>query len=169
MPTPITATSTTSFVASVTAKPNAEEIKQKKRDALAKARQAKADKKAIKEKPAPVYLEKKTNGKHEVRDWDSIDWHEIPFAEGNLLLGDLQRMWEHAAKVMQQRQVASDVVQCACGCNRTFPPSHACMSMARRDPKTLLPYNVYFATQECVRQHNRKTMGIPAGVEALPR
>lgn len=155
MPMPI-ATHTPPFAASVTAKPHADEIRQKKIDALAKERQAKADKKA-------------TNGKHEVRDWDLIDWHNIPMAEGNLLLGDLQRMWEHAAKVMQQRQVAADVVQCACGCNRTFPPSHACMSMARRDPKTLLPYNVYFATQECVRQHNRKTMGIPAGVEALPR
>src|SRR5262249_9770830 len=102
-------------------------------------------------------------------NWSAIDWHTIPVAEGTVLLSELQRTWEHAAKVMQQRQQAAQMVKCHCGCNRRLAPSQACMSKAMRDPATLLPYNVYFATQECVRQHNRKTMGLKPNEEALPR
>ena len=115
------------------------------------------------EKPAlPVSVAVPTN-------WSGIDWHTISLTEGTVLLSELQRTWEYAAKVMQQRQQAAEMVKCHCGCGRRLAPSQACMSKAMRDPATLLPYNVYFATQECVRQYNRKTMNIPVGTEALPR
>lgn len=99
----------------------------------------------------------------------TMDWHTVPVEDGVRALADLQRLWEHASKVMQQRQQALAIVACYCGCKRRLYPAQATMSMALRDPSTLLPYNVYFATQECVRQHNRKKMGLAPGVEALPR
>lgn len=90
-----------------------------------------------------------------------VDWHNIPVLEGNVLLGDLKEEFERAAKIMQQRQVAAEMVDCACGtCGRRFLPAQACMSQTKRDAKTLLPYNVYFATQECVRQQNKKQYGL---------
>lgn len=95
-----------------------------------------------------------------LRRW-GVDWHAIPVNEGNVLLGDLKEEFERAAKIMQQRQTASLMVECACGtCGRTFAPGMACMSRTLRDPKTLLPYNIYFATQECVRQQNKKQYGL---------
>lgn len=90
-----------------------------------------------------------------------VDWHNIPVPEGNVLLGDLKEEFERAAKIMQQRQVALSEVECACGtCGRHFLPALACMSRTLRDEKTLLPYNIYFATQECVRQQNKKQYGM---------
>lgn len=90
-----------------------------------------------------------------------VDWHNIPVPEGNVLLGDLKEEFERAAKIMQQRQVALSEVECACGiCGRRFLPALACMSRTLRDEKTLLPYNIYFATQECVRQQNKKQYGM---------
>lgn len=90
-----------------------------------------------------------------------VDWHNIPVPEGNVLLGDLKEEFERAAKIMQQRQVALSEVECACGtCGRRFLPALACMSRTLRDPATLLPYNIYFATQECVRQQNKKQYGL---------
>lgn len=90
-----------------------------------------------------------------------VDWHNIPVPDGNVLLGDLKEEFERAAKIMQQRQTAATMVECACGtCGRKFPPGQACMSRTLRDEKTLLPYNIYFATQECVRQQNKKQYGM---------
>lgn len=89
-----------------------------------------------------------------------VDWHNIPVPEGNVLLGDLKEEFERAAKIMQQRQTAALTVICACGCGRTLMPGQACMSRTLRDPATLLPYNIYFATQECVRQQNKKQYGL---------
>lgn len=89
-----------------------------------------------------------------------VDWHNIPVPEGNVLLGDLKEEFERAAKIMQQRQTAALTVICACGCGRTLMPGQACMSRTLRDPATLLPYNIYFATQECVRQQNKKQYGM---------
>lgn len=102
-------------------------------------------------------------------DFREVEWAEIPLEEGNRLLAVLQRDYEHALKVMQQRQIALDIVECHGGCKRTFPPAHACMSMTLREPSTLLPYNVYFCSQECVRQFNRAKQGLPKSVWPLPR
>jgi len=89
-----------------------------------------------------------------------VDWHNIPVSDGNVLLGDLKEEFERAAKIMQQRQKAALTVECACGCGRTLMPGQACMSRTLREEKTLLPYNIYFATQECVRQQNKKQYGL---------
>jgi hypothetical protein len=89
-----------------------------------------------------------------------IDWHKVPVAEGNQLLGDLKEEFERAAKIMQQRQQAALVVSCHCGCGVELLPGRACMSRTLKDEKTQLPYNVYFATQECVRQQNKKQYGL---------
>lgn len=104
------------------------------------------------------------DGGHDPREmalkrW-GVDWHHIPVDEGNVLLGDLKEEFERAAKIMQQRQQASLLVICACGCKRELLPGQACMSRTLRDDRTLLPYNIYFATQECVRQQNKKQYGM---------
>lgn len=98
-------------------------------------------------------------------NWSTINWHTIAYAEGINLLNELQRVHEHAAKVMQQRQVALSEVECYCKCGARFDPAKACMSKALRDPATQLPYNVYFATQNCVRRYNKAVLGM----EDLPR
>ena len=100
-----------------------------------------------------------TPAEHAQKRW-GVDWHEIDVDEGNRLLGDLREEFERAAKIMQQRQRALAVVRCHCGCGKEVIPGMACMSRTLIDQDTRLPYNVYFATQECVRQNNKKQYGM---------